>query len=91
MDESVRDVFVSYTPLKKIIDPSFEVMYEDELKFLSNHIMHTLNVLCDIDEFVSSRSGRRVGEKKVKNKLERMNTKLTKRLTSSICPLKRTH
>jgi len=41
------------------------------------------------DQFVKSRSGKK--RREVINKLERMNTKLTKRLTSLISPLKRTH
>ena len=45
--ESVRNALVSYTPLKKIVDLSFEVMFEDDLKFIGNHIMNTLIMLCD--------------------------------------------
>ena len=50
-DESNRDVFVSYTPPKKIIDVNFEVIFEDELRFIGNHIVTTLIMLCDNDEF----------------------------------------
>ena len=92
LNESVRDALVSYTPPKKIVDLSFEVMFEDELKFVGNHIVDTPIILCENDEFV-----RRYGKKrkrrwrKVMNKLERMKLKMTKRLTSPLCPLKRTH
>jgi len=84
---------VSYTPPKKIVDLSFEVMFEDKLKFLSNHIVDTPIDLCDNDQFVKSKSEKNSKKRlrKVMNKLEKMNTKLTKRLTSPICPLKRTH
>jgi len=58
LDESVRDALVGYTPPNKIIDPSFEVMFEDEPKFLGNHIM-TLIILCDNDEFVRRRCGKK--------------------------------
>ena len=39
LDESVRNTLVSYTSPKKITDPSFEVMFEDELKFPCNYIV----------------------------------------------------
>jgi len=55
LNESVRDILVSYTPPKKIVDLSFEVMFEDELKFIGNHIVDTLIMLCDNDEFVRRR------------------------------------
>ena len=43
LDESVKDALVSYTPpKKKIVDLSFEVTFEDEFKFIENHIMATL-------------------------------------------------
>ena len=42
LDESITDALVSYTPPKTIIDPSFEVMFEDEFKFPDNHIVNTL-------------------------------------------------
>ena len=77
MDESIRDALVSYTPRKEIVDPSFEVMSEDELKFLGNHIVDTPIVLCDNDEFLESRSGKSRRLRKMLNKLERMRTKKT--------------
>ena len=52
LDESVRDALVSYTPLKKIVDLSFEVMFEDELKLVGNHIMDTPIILCENNEFM---------------------------------------
>ena len=93
MDESVRDAWVSYTPPKKIVDLNFEVMFEDELKFKGNHIVGTLIMLCENDEFMRKRYGKKRKRRwrKVMNKLEMMKLKMTKRLTSSIYPLKRTH
>jgi len=92
LNESIRDALVSYSPLKEIIDPSFKVIYEDELKFLGNHTVDTPIMLCDNDEFLKSRSGKK-NKRRVRkvNKLERIRVKMTKRLTSPICPLKRTH
>jgi len=46
---------------------------------------------CDNDKFVRRKSEKKRRLRKVKNKLERMRTKITKRLTSPISPLKRTH
>jgi len=76
---------VNYIPLKKIIDLSFEVMFEDEFKFISNHIVDTLIMLCDNDEFMRKRYGkkRRRRWRKVMNKLERMKFKMTKKINIS--------
>ena len=79
------------THLKKIVDLSFEVAFEDELKFIGNHIVNTLIMLCDNDDFMRKRceKKRRRRWRKVMNKLERLKLKMTKRLTSPICSLKR--
>jgi len=79
------------TPPKEIVDPSFEVIFKDE--FIGNHVEDTPNELCDNDKFVRSKNEResRRRLRKVMNKSERMKAKLTKKLTSLICPLKRTH
>jgi len=93
LDKSVRDALVSYTPPKKIVDLNFEVMFEDELRFIGNHIVATLIMLCDNDEFMRKKceKKRKRRWRKVINKLERMKLKMTKRLTSPIYPTKRTH
>ena len=49
---NLRDALVSYTPSKKIVDLRFELIFEDELKFISNHIVSALIMLRDNDEFV---------------------------------------
>ena len=92
LNESIRDVLVSYSPLEEIGDPNFEVMFEDELRFLDIHIVDDPIETCDDDQFIMSRSGKksRMRLRKVMNKLERMNAKITKRLTSLILPMKRT-
>jgi len=74
LNESIRYALVSYTPPKKIAYPSFEVMFKDELKFLDNHIVDTPIVLCDNDEFLKSRSGKKCTRRlrKMQNKLERI-------------------
>jgi len=88
-----RYAFVSYTGPKEIIDLSFEVTFEDELKFLSNHIEDTPIMQRGNDKFVRRKSGKKSRRRlrKMKNKLERIRTKITKRLTSPISPLKRAH
>jgi len=93
LDELIKDTLVSYIPLKDMVNPSFEVMYEKELKILGIHIVYTPTIMYNEDEFVKS-DGRKKSRRKLRkmmNKLERMNTKLTKKLTSPISPLKRKH
>jgi len=66
LDESVRETLVIYTPPRKIVNLSIEVMFEDELKFIGKHIVATLIMLCDNDEFMRKsvrRRGRGDGEK----------------------------
>ena len=72
MDESNRDVLVSYTPPKKIIDLNFEMMFKDELRFLSINIVDVPIKMSGDDKFVRSGSGKKSGRRlrKVKNELE---------------------
>ena len=49
LDESIRDVLVSYASPKKIIDQNFEVMFEDELKFSNIHVVDTPIEMYDDD------------------------------------------
>jgi len=80
------------TPHEKIVDLNFEVMFDDELKFLGIYVVDAPIEMCDDDQFVKSRSEKKSKRKlrKVKNKLERLRAKMTKR-TSPTSPLKRTH
>ena len=81
---------VSYIPPKDIVNSSFEEMYEDELIFLYIHVAQI--ILCDNEnEFVKSGREKKRKKKKVMKKFESMRAKITKRLTSPISPLKRTH
>ena len=66
-------------------------MYEDELISLGIHVAPI--ILCDNEDVFVKSGGekKRRRKKKVMNKLERMRAKMTKRLTSPISPLKRTH
>jgi len=91
LDDSIKDDLVSYVPPKDIVNSSFEEMYEDELIFLGIYVARI--ILCDNeDEFVKIGGEKKKKRKrKVLNKLERMRAKMTKRLTSPISPLKRTH
>jgi len=93
LDESIRDILVSYIRLKYMVNSSFEKMYEEELKVLSIHIIYAPTTMYNEHKFVKSGGGKKSIRKlrKVMNKLERMNTKLTKRLISPISPLRRTH
>ena len=55
LDESIRDALVSYTLPEEIVDQNFEVMFEDELKFLDNYVVDTQIVLCENDKSVSKK------------------------------------
>ena len=76
-----------------MVNSSLEEIYEKELKILGIHIVYAPTTMYNEDEFVKSGGEKKSRRKlrKVMNKLERMNTKLTKRLTSPISPLKRVH
>ena len=90
LDESIRDAFVSYTSSKEIVNSNFEEMYEDELKILSIHVVYApITFFDNEDEYMKSGRGKKSRKelRKVMNKLVRMNIKMTKRLTSPICPL----
>ena len=62
---------VSYTPPKENVDLSFELMFKDELKFLSIHVVDALIKMCDDDQFIRSRSEKKnkMRVRKAKNKL----------------------
>jgi len=94
LDESIKDALVSYIPPKEMVNLSFEEIYEDELKILGIHVVYAPVVFFDDDdEFMKSGRGKRSRRKlrKLRSKLERMNIKMTKRLVSPLCPIKRTH
>jgi len=76
LDESIRDTLISYSSPEEIGDTSFEVVIEDELKLLGNHIVDTPIMQCDNDKFVRRKSGKKNKRRlmKVKNKLERRGT-----------------
>jgi len=83
-------LWFNYTPSKEIVDISFKVMLSSKF-FLSIHVVDAPIKMYD-NQFVRSRSGKnRRKLRKILNKLKRMNGKMTKRLTSPISPLKRTH
>ena len=61
LDELMNDALISYTPPEEI-DLSFEVMFEDELKFMGIHVVDAPIEMCDDDQFMRSRVGRRIDE-----------------------------
>jgi len=93
LDESNRDTLVSYTPPKENVDLSFELMFKYELKFLSIHVVDALIKMCDDDQFMRSRSGKKNRRKlrKVTKKIREDEWEDDKKLTSPISLLKRTH
>ena len=52
LNESIRDAFVRYSPPKEIGDTSFEVMFENELRFLDIYIVDDPIEICDDDQFI---------------------------------------
>ena len=68
-------------------------MFKENLKNLGIHIAYAPTLMYNEDEVEKSGGGKKCERKlrKVMNKLEMMNTKLTKRLTFPISPLKRIH
>ena len=44
LDESIRDVLVSYIPSKEMVNSSFGEINEDELKILGIHVVYALIV-----------------------------------------------
>ena len=71
LDESIRGALVSYRYPKKIVDLSIEVMFEDELRYISKLIVATLIMLRDNDEFI-----RKKCEKKRKRRWRKVMNKL---------------
>jgi len=93
LDQSISDALVSYIPLKDMVNSSLEEVDKEKFKILGTHIVYAPNTIYNEDEFRKSGGGKNNKRKlrKVMNKLDKRNTKLTKRLTSPIPPLKRTH
>ena len=91
--ESIRETLVSYIPAKDMVNSSLEEMYKEKLKILGIHIIYVPTTMYNQDEFLKRGGGKksRMKLRKEMNKLERMNIKLTKRLTSPISPLKMIH
>ena len=89
LDEPTRDILVKYIPSGESVDLSFE-MYGTELEFLGIHSEEVSTEKCD-DQFFNNgcRNMRKKSLKKVR--LERKRVKMTKRLASPLCPIKRTH
>ena len=90
LDEPTRDILVNYTPIGKSVDLSFEEMYRTELEFLGIHREEVPTEKCDGDQFLNNgcRNTRKKSLKKVRGGRKR--AKMTKRLASPVCPIKRT-
>ena len=81
---------VNYTPPRENVDLSFEEMYGTELEFLGFHSEKVPTKKCDGDQFFNEcRNMRKKNLKKVR--LGRKRAKMTKKLASPLCPIKRTH
>ena len=82
---------VNYTPPGESVDLTFEEIYETELEFLDIHSEEVLTEKCDEDKFLNNecRNIRKKNLKKVRQGRKR--AKMTKKLASPLCPIKRTH
>ena len=91
LDEPTRNILVKYTPPGESINLSFEEMYGTKLEFLGIHGEEVSTEKCDDDQFLNNecRNMRKKSLKKVR--LGRKRAKMTKRLASPLCPIKRTH
>ena len=91
LDELTRDILVKYTPPGESVDLSFEKMYETELEFLGIHSEEVSTKKCDNDQFLNNGCKNMRKESLKKVRLGRKRAKMTKRLVSPLCPIKRTH
>jgi len=90
LDRPTRDILVNYTPPEENVDLSFEEMYGTELEFIGINSEEVPTEKCDGDQFLNNecRHMRKKSLRKVR--LGRKRAKMTKRLTSPLCPIKRT-
>ena len=89
LEEPIRDMLVNYTPPRESVDLCFEEMYGTELKFLGIHSEKVLTEMCDGNQFLNN-GGRHMGKKSLRKvRLGRKRAKMTKRLASPLCPIKR--
>ena len=90
LDEPTRDHLIKYTFPGESVDLSFEEIYETELEFLSIHSEKVPTEKCGGDQFLNNecRNMRRKNLKKLT--LGRKRAKMTEKLASLLCPIKRT-
>ena len=82
---------VNYTPPRESVELSFDEMYETELDFLSIHSEEVPTERCDGNQFLNNRC-RYMRKKNLKKmRLGWKRAKMTKKLASPLCPIKRTH
>ena len=80
---------VNYTPPGESVDLSFEEMYGTELEFLNNEEVPTEK--CGGDKFLNNNCSNMRKKHLKKVRLGRKRAKMTKKLASLLCPIKRTH
>ena len=87
LDGPTRDILVNYTPPGESVDLNFE-MYRIELEFLSIHSEEVPTEKCDGDQFLNNRCRHMRKKSLTKVRLGRKRAKITKRLTSPLCPIR---
>ena len=71
--------------------PSFEEIYGTELDFLGIHNEEVSTEKCGGDQFFNNECSNMRKKHQKKVRLERKRAKMTKKLASPLCPIKRTH
>ena len=91
LDEPTRDILVNYTSPGKSVDLSFKEIYGTELEFLGIHSEKVPTEKCDGDQFLNNECRNIRKENLKKLRLGRKRAKMTEKLASPLCPIKRTH
>ena len=91
LDEQIRDILFKYTPPGESIDLSFEKMDGTELEFLHIHSEEVPTEKCGGDQFLNNECKNMWKENLKKLRLGRKRAKMTEKLASTLCPIKRTH
>ena len=91
LDEPTRDILINYTSLGESVDLSFEEIYRTELEFLGIHNEEVPIEKCGGDQFLNNECRNMRKENLKKLRLGRKRAKMTEKLASPLCPIKRTH
>ena len=91
LDEPTRDLLVNHTSLGESVNLSFEEIYGTKLEFLGIHSEEVPTENCGGDQFLNNECRIMRKENLKKLRLGRKRAKMTEKLASPLCPIKRTH